>query len=61
MKHKRKKKKKLKNTQSGKKKIVTVLGRGFWRLLFLSLEFFTFMRMYVLGLIELELSLKLWI
>ena len=43
-----------------KKKTVTILGRGFWRLLFLFLEFFTFMCMYVLGLIELELYLKLW-
>ena len=43
-----------------KKKIVTILGKGFWKLLFLFLEFFTFMCMYVLGLIELELSLKLW-
>ena len=42
-----------------KKKIVTALGRGFWRLLFLFLEFVTLMCMYVLGLIELELSLKL--
>ena len=30
-----------------KKKIVTILGRGFWRLLFLFLEFFMFMCMYV--------------
>ena len=39
---------------------MTVLGRGFWRLLFLFLELFTLMCMYVLGLIELEISLKLW-
>ena len=39
---------------------MTVLGRGFWRLLFLFLELFTFMCMYVLGVIELEISLKLW-
>ena len=43
-----------------KKEIVAILGRGFWRLLFLFLEFFMFMCMYVLGLIELELSLKFW-
>ena len=43
-----------------KKKIVTILGKDFWKLLFLFLEFFTFMCMYVLGLIELELSLRLW-
>ena len=43
-----------------KKKIVTILGKRFWKLLFLFLEFFTFMCMYVLGLIELELSLRLW-
>ena len=30
-----------------KKKIVTILGKGFWKLLFLFLEFFTFMCMYV--------------
>ena len=42
-----------------KKKIVTILGKGFWKLLFLFLEFFTFMCMYVLGLIEWELSLRL--
>ena len=39
---------------------MTVLGRGFWRFLFLFLELFTFMCMYVLGVIELEISLKLW-
>ena len=37
---------------------MTVLGRGFWRLLFLFLEFLMFMCMFVLDLIELELSLK---
>ena len=41
------------------KKIMIVLGKGFWRLLFLFLEFLMFMCMYVLGLIKLELSLKL--
>ena len=50
----------LKNQKNKIKKIVTVLGKSFWRLLFLFLKFFTFMRMYVLGLIELELFLKLW-
>ena len=30
-----------------KKKIVTILGKGFWKLLFLFFEFFTFMCMYV--------------
>ena len=44
----------------GKKKIMIVLGKGVWRLLFLFLEFLMFMCMYVLGLIKLELSLKLW-
>ena len=43
-----------------KKLIITVLGRDFWTLLFLFLEFLMFMCMYVLGLIELELLLKLW-
>ena len=38
---------------------MTVLGKGFWRLLFLFFELFTFMCIYVLGLIELELYLKL--
>ena len=37
-----------------------VLGRGFWRLLFFFFELFTFMCIYVLCLIELELYLKLW-
>ena len=42
------------------KKKVAILGKGFWKLLFLFLEFFTFMCMYVLGLIEWELSSRLW-
>ena len=48
------------NLEKKKKKLAIVLGKVFWRLLILFLEFFMFMCMYVLGLIELELSLKLW-